>query len=221
MTRGKLSIKLKTAKNRSNSSARWLQRQLNDPYVYMAKKDNFRSRAAYKLIQINQTHKIIKKMSNVLDLGSSPGSWSQVVKEIMQDTGKIFAVDLLEMQELSGINFIQADFIKEQEKIRNFIQDIKFHTILSDIAPSTSGISFIDHCKIIDICKEILIFAQHFLQPNGSLLMKIFQGQYEQQMVSTLKQYFTKVRYVKPKASRTGSSEIYLLSTGYIVPNIQ
>jgi 23S rRNA (uridine2552-2'-O)-methyltransferase len=203
-------VRLKTAKKRKLSSQKWLERQLNDPFVQQAKIDGYRSRAAYKLLEINRKFNILDKKFNVLDLGSAPGSWSQVVVDFHPK--KIVAVDLLKMEEIADVNFIQGDFLEIdiQKKIENILAGEKINLILSDIAPNTIGHKDIDHLRIMVICEMILEFSQKFLSKDGSMIIKIFQGAGFTEYLNELKKQFKKVNIFKPSASRSGSPEIYI-----------
>lgn len=204
--------RVKTARGRKLSSKNWLQRQLNDPYVHQAKLDGYRSRAAYKLIEINNKYNLLNQKANILDLGSAPGSWSQVAGEY--NPKKIIAVDLLEMEEIEGVDFIQGDFLETeiQVKIKDLLKNEQANLILSDIAPNTTGHKDTDQLRIMAVAESILEFSQTMLARNGSIILKIFQGAGFPEYIAELKKQFKKVASFKPEASRSGSAEIYLVA---------
>ncbi|NRB10057.1 MAG: RlmE family RNA methyltransferase [Rickettsiaceae bacterium] len=215
--RGKF-IQLKTAKNRSSSSSRWLQRQLNDPYVSKAKLDGYQSRAAYKLIDINNKFNILVPGMNVIDLGASPGGWSQVAAKITKSDllnakNKVIAIDLLPMDKLAGVISYQMDFTKEDTKelIKEQLAG-KADIVLSDMAANTTGHSSTDHLRILDLCEQASEFALEVLKPGGHFVAKIFRGGAEASLLNKLKQNFHKVKHFKPSSSRAESSEFYLVA---------
>ena len=210
------SIKVKTAKGRKISSTMWLQRQLNDPHAIRAKKEGYFSRAAYKLLDIDSKFHILGKGKIIIDLGSAPGSWTQIA--LKTNPKKIIAVDLLQMHELDGVEFILGDFTTEVilEKIFSSLKNNKADIILSDMAPNTSGYKDLDHLKIIDLCEHALEFAKKVLVKDGTLLMKIFQGGKEKLLAEKLRKSFSKVKFFKPQASRKKSTEIFLVAIGFI-----
>lgn len=217
----RLHVTVKTAKGRKISSTKWLQRQLNDPFVHMAKEDGYRSRAAYKLTEMNEKYKIISsKKAVILELGAAPGGWVQVMSDLNPDA-KIVAVDLLEMDNLPNMEFIHGDFrdTKIQSAISAKITELspngKVSLILSDMAPSSSGTPDLDHMRIMSLCDAVIEFAPTVLAPKASLAMKILQGGQENDLVKALKPLFTKVQFFKPKSSRKESREIYLVALGY------
>ncbi len=204
--------RVKTARGRKLSSKNWLQRQLNDPYVKQSKQDGYRSRAAYKLLEINQKYQIIKNNSNILDLGAAPGSWSQIAVEF--NPKKVIAIDLLEIENLTDVDFIQGDFLDQEvrNKIIDLIGDEKIDLILSDIAPNMTGHKDTDQLRIMAVCEQVLDFAKDILSQKGSLVIKIFQGVGFPEYITELKQLFAKVNTYKPDASRSKSAEIYIVA---------
>ena len=202
------------SKKMSVSSKSWLLRQMNDPFAKQAKDMGYRSRACFKILEINTKYKIIKQAQNILDLGCAPGGWSQVCKKL-NPQAKIVACDLLEMDPLNGIDFLQGDFTTDeiQNKITTMLPTIDL--IISDIAPNTTGNFETDHIRIMAICEQVITFTKKFLTSNGSLVMKIFMGCEEKMLIESLKSVFTKVSYFKPKSSRVESKEIYLICLGY------
>lgn len=212
----KLNVQVKTAKGRKVSSTRWLQRQLNDPYVQMAKLDGYRSRAAYKLIEIDEKFKIFKKGQIVIDLGAAPGGWSQVAAEkiILNKPwgGRLLAIDLLEMPPINGAEIIQGDFLSF-DKTKEWLNDQKADVIMSDMAPSASGHSQTDHLRIIQLCEDAFFFAAEHLKEGGCFLAKILQGGTENELLKLLKLHFKNVKHFKPKSSRSDSAEMYVVCT--------
>ena len=208
--------KVKTAKNRSISSTQWLNRQLNDPYVIQSKQDGYRSRAAYKLLDINEKYNLIRSNHFIIDLGAAPGGWSQVAANITKNIGKVVAIDLLEMPEIKDVVFMQGDFCNPQnhEKLISIIGG-KVDLILSDMAPNTTGHKTTDHLRIMDLCERVFEFAKIAIKTNGALVIKIFQGGAELSVLSEIKKHFASVKHYKPLSSRKNSSEIYLVAQGY------
>ncbi len=209
-----LNVQVKTAKGRKISSTRWLQRQLNDPYVQLAKAEGYRSRAAYKLLEIDEKFKIFKKGQVVIDLGAAPGGWSQVAaQKIMLNKpwgGKLLAIDLLEMPPILGADIIQGDFLL-YDKTQEWLNDQQADVVMSDMAPSASGHSQTDHLRIVQLCEEAFIFANEHLKEGGCFLAKILQGGTEHELLKLLKTHFKNVKHFKPKSSRSDSAEMYVI----------
>ena len=217
--RGDLKTRVKTARKRSLSSTLWLQRQLNDPYVAQAKRDGYRSRAAYKLLEIDERFHILKPGLRVLDLGAAPGGWSQVAAKkvgVAAGRGRIVGIDLLPIDPLAGIHFAVMDFLDPDapERLRA-LMDGPADLVLSDMAANTTGHKQTDHIRIVAIAELAIDFACEILAPGGAFLAKVFQGGTEAQLLRRLKQGFAAVHHVKPKASRAGSAELYVLATGF------
>ena len=210
-----LTVRLKTARKRTTSSSRWLQRQLNDPYVAAAKREGYRSRAAYKLLEIDDQHHILRKGARVLDLGATPGGWTQVCVA-RAGAGKVLAVDINEMDAIAGAQFLQIDFLLPEApaQIRAVLGG-GVDIVLSDMAAPATGHKMTDHARIIALCELAYAFACEVLVPGGSFCAKVLQGGTEAKLLVRMKQMFTKVRHVKPDASRAGSKEIYVLATGF------
>ncbi|RYE05891.1 MAG: RlmE family RNA methyltransferase [Rickettsiaceae bacterium] len=209
-------VKVKTSKKRKISSNKWLQRQLNDPFVAKAKIDGYRSRAAYKLIEINDKFKLFHANSKVVDLGAAPGGWSQVAANMSPITHKknqVIAIDLLEMEEIPGVQFIQGSFYDEHiiNLIKQAIQG-NADLVLSDMAANTTGHSKTDHIRIIDLCDRALDFALTILKPGGHFVAKIFRGGAESEILNKAKLNFAVVKHFKPKSSRKESAEFYLVA---------
>jgi 23S rRNA (uridine2552-2'-O)-methyltransferase len=211
-----LKVRLKSSKSRSHSSKQWLERQLNDPYVARAKREGFRSRAAFKLIEIDDKARILKKGGRVLDLGAAPGGWSQVAAKRVGEQGRIVAIDLLPMEPVAGVEFAQIDFLDAAapEKLKAMLggpADI----VLSDMAANATGHRKTDQLKITALVEAAAEFARAVLAPGGSFLAKVLQGGTEGALLATLKRNFATVKHVKPAASRSDSAELYLLATGF------
>ena len=211
-----LKVRLKTAKQRTASSQRWLERQLNDPYVSAAKREGYRSRAAYKLIEIDDKYRFLKKGARVVDLGAAPGGWSQVAAKRIGDGGRIVAIDLLDIEPIAGVDFIQLDFLDpaapDELKARlGGEADI----VLTDMAANATGHRKTDHLRIMGLAEAAAEFAREVLAPGGAFLCKVLQGGTEGALLAALKRDFASVKHVKPAASRTDSSELYLLATGF------
>ena len=198
---------------RSKSSKAWLHEHVNDHYVHMAKKDGYRARAAYKLLEINEKDKIIKPGTVLADLGSAPGSWSQVAAKLAGGTGKVFALDILPMEPIAGVDFIQGDF-RESTVLAEFEQllaDRPLDLVICDMAPNMAGNAVIDQTRSIYLCELALDFAAEHLKPGGTFLVKVFQGSGFQEFQAAMKSVFAAVATRKPEASRNRSNEIYLL----------
>jgi 23S rRNA (uridine2552-2'-O)-methyltransferase len=215
----RLKTRVKTAKRRKISSTRWLQRQLNDPFVKAAKDEGYRSRAAYKLIQINEKFEIIKPGYNVIDLGSTPGGWTQVAVDIVNSnkkTGTVIACDINEMEPVTGSVFFQADFL-DPETATMIIDEMqgKADLVMSDMAAQSSGHKQVDHIRIITLCEEAFYFAKDVLKPGGNFIAKILQGGATNELLADLKKSFKKVQHHKPDASRKDSNEIYIVALDF------
>jgi len=201
---------------RSKSSAGWLNEHFNDSYVQKAQELGYRSRAAFKLLEIQEKDKLIKPGMFVVDLGAAPGGWSQVARQFIGAEGKIVAADILPMDQLAQVDFIQGDF-REQEtldSILNLLNNQSPDLVISDMAPNISGVKSSDQAKGIYLVELAIDLADQVLKPGGSLLMKVFQGQGFEGIIRDLRQKYHKVISRKPKASRARSAEIYLLAKG-------
>ena len=205
-----------TIKNKKlkKSSRDWLQRQFNDPFVALAHKKGYRSRAALKILEIQEKFKIINKESVVIDLGAAPGGWSQVISKICK---QIIAIDLLDFAPIPNVDFIKGDFLEEAniEKIKHLLKDQKADVIMSDMAPNTCGIKKVDHLRIMNLIEEVFNFCKIVLKPGGNLVFKTFQGGTSGELFSDIKKSFKKVTYFKPNSSRKESPEMYLIAIGY------
>jgi 23S rRNA (uridine2552-2'-O)-methyltransferase len=208
--------KVKTAKGRKASSTRWLQRQLNDPFVALSKKYNYRCRAAFKLLEIEENFKLVEKSKNIIDLGCAPGGWLQICQQIKEDINLI-GIDLLEIEEMSNVKFILGDFLEEEKKqeIIDNLDGKKADLILSDIAPSTCGHKDTDHIRLLSIIEDIFEFCHQYLMDGGALVTKFFIGSGSDELIKNLKKSFSKVKTFKPESSRKQSKEIYLVCLDY------
>jgi 23S rRNA (uridine2552-2'-O)-methyltransferase len=211
---------LKTARKRTASSQRWLERQLNDPYVAAAKREGFRSRAAYKLKEVDERYHILKPGQRVVDLGAAPGGWSQIAADkvkSLEGKGQVVAIDYLGMEALPGVEIVELDFTDEsaEEKLKAMLRDGGADIVLSDMAAPTVGHTKTDHLRIMGLAEMAAAFAIDVLAPGGTFLCKVFQGGTERDLLEMLKQNFSAVRHVKPPASRSGSAELYVLATGF------
>jgi 23S rRNA (uridine2552-2'-O)-methyltransferase len=211
-----LKVRVKTGNKRSLSSKLWLERQLNDPYVARAKREGWRSRAAFKLIEIDDKYKILKQGARVVDLGAAPGGWSQVAAKRVGSRGKIVAIDILDIDPIPGVEFMKLDFTDNEapEKLRALLNG-PADVVLSDMAANTIGHRRTDHLKIVALVEMAAEYAREVLTPGGAFLAKVIQGGTEGTLLATLKRDFATVRHVKPSASRADSAELYLLATGF------
>ncbi len=200
---------------RTRTSKAWMQEHVNDAFVKQAKKDGFRSRAAYKLMEIHEKYKLIKPGMNVVDLGSSPGSWSQVVAPLLQGKGYIIAMDLLPMDPIPRVDFIQGDFREKASlnALETFVNNAPIDLVISDMAPNITGIKTVDQPGVMHLAELALEFTLKWLQPGGHFLVKTFVGSDFDKLVKKMRPNFEKVITVKPKASRDRSSEVYLLGS--------
>ena len=214
-----LKVRLKKARSLSSSSQKWLQRQLNDPYVARAKREGWRSRAAFKLIEIDDKLKFLKPGSRVVDLGAAPGGWSQVAARRVkaeEGRGKVVAIDLLEIDPVPGVDFAQMDFLKDDapERLMEMLGG-EADVVMSDMAANTTGHKATDHLRIVGLVELAIDFARQVLAPGGAFIAKVFQGGTEGTLLAELKRDFATVRHVKPQASRADSAELYVVATGF------
>ncbi|MBI1214164.1 MAG: rRNA methyltransferase [Alphaproteobacteria bacterium] len=207
--------KLKTARGRSTSSQAWLERQINDPYVKAAKAQGFRSRAAYKLIEMNEKYRFLKRGMTVVDLGAAPGGWTQVAANIVGEGGRVVGVDIQDMDAIPGASIMKLDFMDNAapDAIKAALGG-SANAVLSDMASSATGHRETDHIRIMALCEAALEFALEVLAPGGTFLAKVLRGGTERQLLDTLKKRFTKVVHVKPPSSRPDSAEMYVLALG-------
>lgn len=215
-----LKVRVKTAKRRTNSSTRWLQRQLNDPYVVRAREEGYKSRAAFKLIELNDKHKFLKPGMRVVDLGCAPGGWLQVAVPLIKSTAEnptIVGIDYLEMEPVTGAIIPQKDFNDEDapDVLIAALNGQKADLVMSDMAAPTTGHKPTDHIRIIALVELAAEFATDILAPDGIFIAKVFQGGTEHTLLTALKKRFTTTFHAKPPASRKDSAETYLVAKGF------
>jgi 23S rRNA (uridine2552-2'-O)-methyltransferase len=219
-----LKQRLESKKIRKPSSRAWLERQLNDPYVAAAKREGFRSRAAYKLMEIDDRYRFLKPGQRVVDLGAAPGGWSQIaaqrVRSLPKETGKrgqVVAIDYLGIEAIPGVEILELDFMDAAapDKLKALLRDGGADVVLSDMAAPTTGHTRTDHLRIMALAEAAADFACEVLSPGGVFLSKVFQGGTEKDLLDKLKLAFSSVRHVKPPASRSESAELYVLATGF------
>jgi 23S rRNA (uridine2552-2'-O)-methyltransferase len=219
MTEGRnLKVRVK-AGGRTQASRRWLERQLNDPYVARAKREGFRSRAAYKLAEIDDKHRFLKAGGKVVDLGAAPGGWAQVAAKRVragEGGGHVVAIDLLDIDPVPGVDFVQLDFMAEDapDRLKAMLGG-PADVVLSDMAANATGHRRTDHLKIMGLTEAAAEFAREVLKPGGVFLAKVLQGGTEGQLLASLKRDFASVKHVKPAASRSDSAELYVLAIGF------
>lgn len=211
---------VKTAKKRSQASTQWLQRQLNDPYVAMAKREGYRARSAFKLIELDDKFHFLKQGKRVVDLGAAPGGWTQIAVERVKSSAEnplVIGLDLLEMAPIAGAKTTQLDFLddKAPDVLKEMLGGHKADVVLSDMAPNTTGMKDIDHLRIMGLLETAYAFACEVLNEGGTFVAKIFQGGTEQNLLSEMKRRFDSVKHAKPPASRKESSEFYVVATGF------
>lgn len=214
-----LKTRVKTARKRTLASTLWLERQLNDPYVAQAKREGFRSRAAYKLLEIDDKYRLLKRGQRIVDLGAAPGGWSQVAAvrtHAKEGRGRVLAIDLLEVDPIEGVEFLRMDFhdASAPERLKALLGGLA-DGVLSDMAANATGHRKTDHLRIVGLVELAAEFASETLAPGGFFLAKVLQGGAEGELLARLKREFALVRHVKPKASRADSAELYLLATGF------
>lgn len=198
---------------RTRTSKAWMREHVNDPYVQLAKKEGWRSRAAFKLMEIDDKDKLIHPGGVVVDLGAAPGGWSQVAARRVGDRGRVFAMDILEMQGIGGVEFIQGDFREDEvlHRLEALLGGRKADLVMSDMAPNMSGVSVMDQARGMYLAELALEFAKAHLNPGGAFLVKVFQGTDYENFVKNVREVFVTVATRKPKASRDRSAELYLL----------
>jgi 23S rRNA (uridine2552-2'-O)-methyltransferase len=218
-TTGRLHVTVKSGGKRKLSSKLWLERQLNDPYVAQAKREGYRSRAAYKLIEIDDKYHFLKTGLTVVDLGAAPGGWSQIAAKRVgaaSGKGRVAAIDLLEMPGIIGVSFAQLDFLAEDAPDRLIaMMDGRADVVLSDMAANTTGHRKTDQLRMIGLVEAAAAFAAEVLKPGGTFLAKTFQSGADAELMTQLKRDFASVRHVKPASSRKDSSERYVLAMGF------
>ncbi|MGN6748890.1 MAG: RlmE family RNA methyltransferase [Xanthobacteraceae bacterium] len=210
--------RLKDQKRRTASSRAWLTRQINDPYVERAKREGFRSRAAFKLAEIDDRYKLLKPGACVVDLGAAPGGWSEIAARRVGGNGRVIALDILEMKSVAGVEFLQLDFLDASAPARleaMLGRGEKAHVVLSDMAANATGHRQTDHLRIMALAEAAADFARQVLAPGGAFVCKVLQGGTEAALLAELKREFASVKHVKPPASRSDSAELYLLAQGF------
>jgi 23S rRNA (uridine2552-2'-O)-methyltransferase len=214
--RGGDRVRVKSGKGRTVSSRRWLERQLNDPYVHAAKSKGYRSRAAFKLIELDSKFHFLKKGARVLDLGAAPGGWTQVAAQRIGETGHIVAIDILEMEPMPGVEIFHAD-LTDPEIPAQLKQALRgaADVVLSDMAASTTGHRATDHLRTIALLEAAIELAEDVLKPGGIFIGKAFQGGATGDLLARIKKSFRDVKHVKPPASRAESVELYLIAQGF------
>ena len=215
-----LKQRVKSAKKRTLSQVRWLERQLNDPYVAAARRDGYRSRAAYKLSQIDDKYKFLKSGDVVVDLGAAPGGWCQVAAQRVKSVegkGQVVAIDISQMDPIRGVDILHLDFMDDEApgQLRDRMRDGAADAVLSDMASPATGHAKTDHLRIMGLAETAAMFACEVLRPGGIFLCKVLQGGTERELLNRLKCDFATVRHVKPDASRADSAELYVLAMGF------
>ena len=218
MSRNKAKEKVRTAKGRKIGSTRWLKRQLNDPYIQKAEKEGYRGRAAFKLVEMNEKLDFLREGQVIVDLGAAPGGWAQVATK----TGaQIIAIDLLEMEPMDNMDFIQMDFMDNdapdrlKDMVKKYNPDGLVDAVISDMAPNTTGHKQTDHLRIMAVVEAAYHFAAEILKPDGIFIAKVFQGGAQNTLLADMKRDFKSIKHIKPPASRKESSEQYLIATGF------
>ncbi|MGZ9021553.1 MAG: RlmE family RNA methyltransferase [Rhodoplanes sp.] len=214
---------MKSGGGRTPAQKRWLERQLNDPYVARAKREGMRSRAAYKLVEIDDKHRLLKPGAKVVDLGAAPGGWSQVAAKRVgagEGRGRVVAIDLLDMPPIPRVDFLKLDFLDPAapDRLKAMLGG-EADLVLSDMAANATGHRQTDHLKIMALAEAAAMFACEVLKPGGGFLCKVLRGGTEAALLATLKRDFANVKHVKPQASRSDSAELYLLALGFRHPS--
>ena len=199
---------------KSKSSRRWLKEHIDDQYVKMAQKQGLRSRAAFKLMELDEKYKLMRKGMRVVDLGAAPGSWTQVAQRILGNSGQVIALDILPMEPLNGVTFIQGDFTEDEPLalLEATLDGQNVDLVLSDLAPNMSGMGAVDQPRIMYLAELALAFAEKWLEPGGNLVVKVFHGEGFDDYVKQTRSVFEKVKVCKPSASRSRSREVYVLA---------
>ncbi|MGP9822241.1 RlmE family RNA methyltransferase [Salinarimonas sp. NSM] len=215
-----MKVRVKSARGRTTSSQRWLERQLNDPYVVRAKAEGLRSRAAFKLVEIDEKHKFLKAGQRIVDLGAAPGGWSQVAARKIglerSDRATIVGIDLLPVEPMPGATFLMLDFLEEEAPARlKALLGGEADVVMSDMAANATGHKKTDHLRIMGLAEAGVEFAREVLAPGGTFLCKVLRGGTEHTLLADLKRDFAQVRHVKPAASRADSAELFVLATGF------
>jgi 23S rRNA (uridine2552-2'-O)-methyltransferase len=211
-----LAVRLRSAGRRKPSSAEWLKRQLNDPYVAAARRQGYRSRAAFKLIELDERFRLLRRGARVVDLGCAPGGWTQVAVERVGPHGRVVGVDLAETAPLAGAMLLRAD-LTDPAAVSAIKQALGDHAgiVLSDMAPATTGHAATDHLRIVALAEAAFAVAEEILEPGGAFVAKVFQGGAEGELLARLKRSFAELRHAKPPASRAESAETYVVAKGF------
>ncbi|KAI5914926.1 RlmE family RNA methyltransferase [Thauera sp. 2A1] len=201
---------------RNKTSKAWLHEHVNDPYVQRAQADGYRARAAYKLLEIDDRDRLLRPGAVVVDLGAAPGSWCQVAVKRCGPSGRVFALDLLPVEPISGVDFLLGDFTEDEvlAELERRLAGARVDAVLSDMAPNLSGVATVDQARSIHLCELALDFAAQHLKPSGQLIVKVFQGEGFMEFRKAMEAVFNSVQVRKPKASRDRSAEVYLLGRG-------
>ena len=218
-----LKIRVKSTKKRTLASRRWLERQLNDPYVAAAQREGWRSRAAYKLMELDDKLNFLKPGHRVIDLGAAPGGWSQLAAdrvkstEILGEQGQVIAIDISEMEAIPGVVILHLDFMADEAPLRliSLLRGGRADVVLTDMAAPASGHTRTDHMRIMGLAEAAGAFAAEILAPGGVFVAKVLQGGTERELLNQLKRDFASVKHVKPPASRADSAELYVVATGF------
>lgn len=215
-TTGRLHVTVKTGGKRKLSSKLWLERQLNDPYVTRAKREGFRSRAAYKLAEIDDKYKVLKSRARVVDLGAAPGGWSEIAAKRIGAQGRVIGLDILDIKPIPGVEFLKLDFldVTAPARLKQMLGGTA-DVVLSDMAANATGHRQTDHLRIMALAEAAAAFAREVLASRGTFLCKVLQGGTEAVLLAELKRDFASVKHVKPPASRADSAELYLLARGF------
>ncbi len=211
-----LKVRVRSGKGRSLASKLWLERQLNDPYVARAKREGLRSRAAFKLAEIDDKFHLLRPGAKVVDLGAAPGGWSQVAGQRVGAAGRVVAIDLLDMPAIAGVAFLHLDFLDAAapDRLKALLEG-PADVVLSDMAANATGHRKTDHLRIMALADAAAMFTREVLRPGGTFLCKVLQGGTESELLSSLKRDFATVKHVKPDASRSDSAELYVLAQGF------
>ena len=219
-----LKKRVKSARGRKISSTNWLKRQLNDPYVGLAKKEGYRCRSAFKLLEIDDKFRFLKPGGAVIDLGAAPGGWSQVAAKRTKSEegrGRVVAIDLHEVEPIAGVTLFKKDFFDEDapQVLTDALGGVRADVVLSDMAAHATGHKQTDHLKIIDLAETALEFAMQILKPGGTFLCKVLRGGSEHEFLANLKQNFKTIKHIKPQSSRADSAELFVLAQGFLSKN--
>jgi len=212
-----LTVNVKTAKGRKSSSTNWLRRQLNDTFVDKANSEGYRSRAVYKLTEIDDKYNFLKSANVIVDLGSAPGSWCQVAVERTKGRSKVIGIDLQEIEPIEGVDFLQGDFLDNDvlEIFESMLPSDKVDVVMSDMAASACGHPQTDHIRIMALCEAAVYFAIDWLNEGGFFVSKVLQGGAEKELLTLLKSNFKTVKHIKPEASRKDSAEMFVIAEGF------